>query len=143
MLTDEELRTLITKRLTVGRLGIDSASREDLNVLTTVLETLRARAVQDAKDEEYLMDLLSRRAHAFLATPNDRKAGEKAEAETTTQDDIGQINHMARSRGEVVAHLVAVHTDVWEDFRTGRRCAVCGMTSAQAAAANYDCRIEC
>lgn len=61
----------------------------------------------------------------------------------TTSADIDFINE-AYSRLDDFAQLVVqIHDDVWDDFRRGDRCGVCGMTGAQSEAVGYDCMREC
>lgn len=135
------LRARAEERLAVARLYVDDVTRDDVQFIADFLSTLDAQDAQDAADTATLHELAARRATASLAA--DRPAHATAAAAVTTQEDIDSINRMARGRGQFTALLVGTHTDVWEDFRVGGRCSVCGMTPTQAKDAGYDCTREC
>jgi len=139
-MTLDELRAQAEERLAAVRLGTDEATEADVRVIAAFLNWFDEQAARDAEDTVFLNDLLSRRAHAALADWENRH---QAQASVTTQADIDAINTMCKDRGPFIRLLATAHTDVWEDFRVGGRCSVCAMTSAEAAAADYDCTREC
>lgn len=56
-----------------------------------------------------------------------------------TADEAAAIWADAR----IWAPIVQLALDLERELVKGERCAVCGMTAAQAKAANYDCVREC
>lgn len=65
-------------------------------------------------------------------------------AEATTPDDIDVLNRAIRSITDPYASAVmSLAIDIHREWIRAGRCGVCGMTSAQAEEANYDCVREC
>ena len=140
MTTLAELRSQAEERLGAFRLNVDDVADADVRFIGAFLNFLDEQEAQDAIDTQVLHELSARRAHAALADWDNRH---KAAAAVTTQQDIQTINKMCKDRGPFIQNLVGTRTSVWEDFRVGGRCAVCAMTPAEAAAADYDCTREC
>lgn len=63
--------------------------------------------------------------------------------------EIGEIyTHFATfwdiaGQSDYLLMLFRIHDMVEREYTKGKRCSVCGMTSDQAKAANYDCAREC
>ncbi|SDH38091.1 hypothetical protein [Microbacterium sp. 77mftsu3.1] len=140
MPTLDELRAAGEARLSTLRLNVDDVTQADIDVIVGFLDYFDAQQKQDEEDAAFLTDLQARRARAHLAAEDTAR---EAAAETTTGDDIDRLNTMTRSRGDVIAALVATQADVSAEFTGGLRCPVCGNTSAQSDAQNYDCTTEC
>lgn len=130
------------ERLSAPRLYVDEHTEADIRIIAGFLDLFDTNNGPAASDMEFLDELRTRRARAFLGA-GDRDSGRAAAAEVTTCEDIGRINAILRERGPLVLHLADTHSDVWADLRTGHRCSVCAMTKAQAEAAGYDCTKEC
>lgn len=135
-----DLRARAEERLSTFRLAVDSITDADIRFIADFLTALDEQEARDAVDIAVLDEIRSRRARASLADLENRSA---AAAAVTTSDDVDTINRIARERGTVAQRLASAHTDVWEDFSRGERCSVCGKTTAQAAAENYNCTEEC
>ncbi len=93
-----------------------------------------------------LRELQTRRSAAFTAGSGlglTSKDGQALIAEATTADDIDLLNDALGMLDEFSRNVADLRTTVWREFAKGQRCSVCGMTSKQAAAANYDCAQEC
>lgn len=67
----------------------------------------------------------------------------KAQAETTTQEDVDMLNQAYRMLDEFSKSVLMMRESVWSEFTRGLRCGVCGQTAAQSAAIGYDCAREC
>lgn len=134
--------TQAQERLSVVRLSVDENTDADVRAIVALLDLLDPDSPKVQDDLAFIDELRGRRARASLAAGG-REPGRAAAAETTTQQDIDRLSHMASERGSFIVGLVDARSNVWGDFRGGHRCMVCGMTKAQAAAANYDCTEEC
>jgi len=126
------LRQQAEERLAAFRLNVDDVTDADVRFISGVLDFLDEQDKADEKATERLNDILTRRGHAPY--------GESMEA--TTPQDIEDINAITQEQRPVVRLLVRAVRSVWADFGHGR-CSVCGMTTAQAEAANYNCTEEC
>lgn len=58
--------------------------------------------------------------------------------------EIAAAFHLfVRDSDETVRKIVTVAEFLAREYARGIRCGVCGMTTVQSQAANYDCRNEC
>lgn len=130
------------ERISAQRMYVDDSTDKDVRTIIALLDLLDPDSPKVKADLDFLDDLRGRRARASLAAGG-REPGRAAAAESTTQEDVDRLSHMASERGSFIVGLVDARSCVWDDFRAGHRCMVCGMTKAQAAAANYDCTEEC
>lgn len=94
---------------------------------------------------ERVQELELRRLNAFSESSGEGLSTKDHLAripESTTVEDI-QMLHEARQMLDPFARAVLdLYADVWREW--GKyRCSVCGRTSAQSAAINYDCTYEC
>ena len=139
----DDLIAQANERLSVLRLSVDDHTEADIRVIAAFLDLFDVESGQPKDDLAFLNELRGRRARASLEHLNDREAGKTAAAEVTTRDDLDRVTHIMLERGHLVAAVADTYRSLGEDYRTGRRCMVCGLTKAQAAAANYDCVREC
>lgn len=139
----QELIALANERLSVPRLSVDDHTEADIRIIVAFLNHFDATSGPAKDDLDYLNELRARRARAFLDQRDDREAGKTAAAEVTTLEDVDRVSHIMLERGHLVAAVADTYRSIGEDYRTGRRCMVCGLTKAQAAAANYNCTEEC
>lgn len=142
-MTVQELITQANERLRVLRLSVDDHAQADIGVIAAFLNLFDVTSGPAKDDLDYLNELRARRARAFLDERDDREAGKTAAAEVTTLDDVDRVSRIMLDRGHLVAAVADIYRGIGEDYRTGRRCMVCGLTKAQAAAADYDCTEEC
>lgn len=54
-----------------------------------------------------------------------------------------QFHLFVRELDEPTRKLITVAEHLAREYARGIRCGVCGMTTAQSEAANYDCTTEC
>jgi hypothetical protein len=86
--------------------------------------------------QERVRELSMRRLEAF------NKGGLDAIPESTKPEDIDMLQEARESLDDYSRHVLDLYSDVWREW--GKyRCAVCGLTVAQAAAIGYDCAMEC
>lgn len=89
---------------------------------------------------EALNAINARRRDAFIHAED----GRQAMAEVTTREDIGTILDAMQEVTDPFSRLVMrTAIDIYAEWDRSGRCTVCGMTTAQAKAENYDCWDEC
>lgn len=96
-------------------------------------------------DLELVRELDMRRLLAFQDASDSGEPGKfrEYEAEVTTARDIDLLNRVLLSLPRDLQGFIRLRTDVWQEFRGGTRCSVCGNTAAQSKALNYNCSYEC
>ena len=83
-----------------------------------------------------MADMRKRRLDAFKTTL-------EAQAEAITHEDIDLIHEAMRMLDDFSQLTLDLWSDLTHEWAKGWRCCVCGMTPAQANAANYNCGEEC
>lgn len=139
----DDLIAQANERLSVLRLSVDDHAQSDIGVIAAFLDLFDVESGPAKDDLDYLNELRARRAQAYLDQREDREAGKTAAAESTTREDVDRVTRIMLDHGRLVAAVADTYRSIGEDYRTGRRCMVCGLTKAQAAAANYNCTEEC
>lgn len=94
---------------------------------------------------EALVDLDRRRLAAFASGTGKGLSTKDHLAlipESTTPEDLDLLHAARKTLSPEDIFILDLYSDVWREW--GKyRCSVCGMTPKQAAAANYDCAVEC
>ena len=88
-----------------------------------------------------LKELDERIMNAFRGA--DPSTGLEEEAEAFLPEDYGTLSEAVEDLGEDLIRLMRIQYKLSGWHAKGLRCSVCGMTSKQAQAADYDCIYEC
>lgn len=103
--------------------------------------------MDNAEIDAAVAELWERRIRAHSEVDNSLYPGERypglvAIEDATTREDIDMLHEARRSLDDRSRAILDLYVGVWRSF--GRaRCGVCGMTTNQSKAANYDCAREC
>lgn len=93
--------------------------------------------------EEKVLELDSRMMKAFSEGLVYGGGGMEDKREAFLPEDFGILHQASKELGSTAQTLIRICESVAKQLARGERCAVCGMTIAQAKEANYDCTYEC